>query len=161
MLFRSHLRGCAEAQIVALYLLSNPHANMIGFYYLPKMFITHETGLSHEGASKGLQRCIDGGFCKYDGASEVVWICEMARFQIAEYLKPEDKRCVGIQSDYLKLPNNPFLPEFHDRYVTTFHLTIRREYSSPSEAPSKPRAGAGAGAGARAGARAKTSASKG
>ena len=39
------LRGHTEAQIVATYLLTSPHANMLGLYYLPKMFISHETGL--------------------------------------------------------------------------------------------------------------------
>ena len=71
----------AEATIVALYLLSNPHANMIGFYYLPKLYIAHETSLGMEGASKGLQRAIEAGFCGYDDASEVVFVYEMARYQ--------------------------------------------------------------------------------
>src|SRR5437667_491378 len=37
-----------EAMLVGLYLLSNPHANMLGLYYLPKLFIAHETGLGLE-----------------------------------------------------------------------------------------------------------------
>jgi hypothetical protein len=45
-----------EATIVAFYLLSNPHANMLGLYYLPKLYIAHETPLGPEGASKGY-RC--------------------------------------------------------------------------------------------------------
>jgi hypothetical protein len=39
------LRGYPEAQIVAYYLLSSPHANMIGLYYLPIIYLAHETGL--------------------------------------------------------------------------------------------------------------------
>ena len=35
-----------EATIVALYLMTCPHANMIGLYYVPLMYIAHETGLS-------------------------------------------------------------------------------------------------------------------
>ena len=42
-----------EATLVALYLLSNPHANMLGLYYLPQLYIALETGLGIEGASKG------------------------------------------------------------------------------------------------------------
>jgi hypothetical protein len=37
-----------------VYLLSNPHANMLGLYYMPKLYIAHETPLGTEGASKGL-----------------------------------------------------------------------------------------------------------
>lgn len=70
----------AEAQVVALYLLTSPHANMLGLYYLPTVYLIHETGLGEEGASKGLQRAIEAGFCSYDEASEVVWVHEMARF---------------------------------------------------------------------------------
>ena len=33
-----------ESQLVALYLLTSPHANMIGLYYMPLTFLSHETG---------------------------------------------------------------------------------------------------------------------
>ncbi|MCR2581744.1 replication protein, partial [Salmonella enterica] len=85
-----------EAQIVAMYLLTSPHANMLGLYYCPTMFIAHETGLGLEGASKGLQRAIEAGFCEYDEASEVVWVIEMASYQIGEALKPNDLRVKGV-----------------------------------------------------------------
>ena len=48
---------------------------------LPKIIISHETGMSLEGASKGLQRCIEAGFCAYDDEAEVVWVYEMARLR--------------------------------------------------------------------------------
>ena len=44
----------AEAQVVAFYLMTSPHANMLGLYYLPVLYLAHETGLGPEGASKGL-----------------------------------------------------------------------------------------------------------
>ena len=50
------LKKNPEALVVAMYLMTNPHANMLGLYYMPQMFIAHETGLTLEGASKGLQR---------------------------------------------------------------------------------------------------------
>jgi len=121
------LRGCTQAQVVAIYLMSSPHANMIGLYYLPKSFITHETGLTIEGASKGLRRCIEAQFCAYNEDSEMVWVFEMARFQIAEQLKVDDKRCKGIQNEYDGLPENPFLPTFFDKYAGRFHLSSRRQ----------------------------------
>lgn len=127
-----------EAQLVALYLLTNPHANMIGLYYLPELFISHETGLPLEGASKGLQRCIEAGFCSYDPLTEMVWVHEMAAYQIAKTLKAEDNRCKGIQSEYDDLPGNPFLSTFYDKYGEVFHMKKRRVFESPSEAPLKP-----------------------
>lgn len=50
------LRGDAEAQLVALYLITSPHANMIGVFHCPMMYIAHETGMSLEGASKEIGR---------------------------------------------------------------------------------------------------------
>lgn len=131
-----------EAQIVAMYLMTCPHANMLGLYYLPKLYIAHETGLGEKGASKGLARAIEAGFCAYDEASEMVWVFEMARYQIADQLKPDDKRCVGIQNEYNALPANPHLEPFFEKYAASFNLTKKRQEStqtaSPIEAPSKP-----------------------
>lgn len=146
------LRGCVEAQVVAAYLVSNPHANMIGLYYLPKMFICHETGLPIEGASKGLARCIEAGFCGYDEDAEVVWVPEMAKFQIAEQLKPEDKRCAGVQNEYNNTPKNKYLGDFYTRYAQAFNLSENRGkgkgHRSPFKAPPKQGEGEGEGEGA-------------
>lgn len=116
----------AEAQLVSLYLLTNPHANMIGLYYMPLMFIAHETGLGIEGASKGLASAIEAGFCHYDEQSEMVWVPEMAAHQIGSNLSPKDKRCPGVQNEYNAQPENPFLSMFYDKYQTHYHMTIRR-----------------------------------
>ena len=131
-----------EAMIVAMYLITNPQANMLGLYYLPLISIAHETGLGMEGALKGLERACEGGFCAYDEQTEVVWVYEMARFQIADQLKPEDNRVKGIQNEYTLLPSNPFLPSFFEKYKDAFHLTNKRDFvykkASPCEAPCKP-----------------------
>lgn len=136
------LRGHPEAQIVATYLMTSPHANMIGLYYLPMMFLSHETGLTIEGASKGLRRCIEAGFCYHDPDSEVVWVQEMAAYQIGVDLSAQDKRCKGVQNEYDSIPANLFLSAFYDRYASHFHLTAKRESrpisASPLQAPSKP-----------------------
>lgn len=111
-----------EAQVVAMYLMTNPHANMLGLYYVPTMYIAHETGMTLEGTCKGLQRASEAGFCEYDEASEVVWVHEMARFQIADNLKANDNRCKGVQAEYDALPENPYLAPFFERYGESFHM---------------------------------------
>lgn len=127
------LKG-TEAVVVGMYLMTAPGSNMLGLYYQPLLYMAHETGLGIEGASKGLADCIAAGFCRYDEATETVWVVEMAAYQIADELKVSDKRCAGIQKDYLALPENPFLGEFFDRYSGPFHFNLRRG----SEGPSKP-----------------------
>lgn len=127
-----------EAQVVAMYLLTSPHANMLGLYYCPLMFIAHETGLGLEGATKGLQSAIEAGFCEYDEGSEVVWVIEMAGYQVGEALKPNDLRVKGVQNEYAALPGNPYLARFFKKYRHAFHMKECRENESPIEAPSKP-----------------------
>lgn len=132
----------AYAQITGMYLMTSPHANMLGMYYLPVLYLAHETGLGLEGASKGLRSCIEAGFCAYDEGSEVVWVFEMARYQIAEALSAGDKRSAGVQNEYNSLPENPYLSAFFDKYGSAYNMTKRRgqaaKTQSPSEAPSKP-----------------------
>lgn len=122
-----------NALLVGLYLLSNPHANMLGLYYLPISFIAHETGLNPKEASEALRRAINAGFCAYDESLEMVFVCEMARYQIADQLMPSDKQCAGIQREYDGLPNSPFLSAFYEKYAEAFHLTKRRKNQSSSE----------------------------
>lgn len=128
----------AEAQLVALYLMTNPHANMLGLYYLPTMFIAHETGLGIEGASKGLSRSIEAGFCSYDEVSEVVWVHEMASYQVGSSLKATDLRVKGVQNEYDSLPANPYLLGFYEKYRDAFHMSSKRGSETKDKAPSKP-----------------------
>lgn len=136
-----------EAVIVALYLLTCQHANMLGLYFLSKTYIAVDTGLGLEGASKGLAGASEAGFCVFDEASEVVWVMEMAAYQVGEQLDAKDNRCKGIQREYDALPENPFLSAFYERYGAAFCMTsargIDKPLRRPSKAPPKPRTGTG------------------
>lgn len=131
-------RAGSEAVIVGMYLMTSPHANMLGLYYLPQIYIGHETGLGIEGASKGLASCIEAGFCDYDKESEMVWVHEMARYQVGEALDPKDKRSKGVQNDYDALPANPYLEAFFSRYGTAFCMTKKRASKGKSISPIQP-----------------------
>lgn len=132
------LRTCVEAQLVAMYLVTSPHSNMLGLYYLPVMYIAHETGLGLEGASKGLQRAIEAGFCTYDDDNEMVWVHEMGRFQIGEGLAASDNRVKGIHRALDALPSTQLKQQFKARYAKDFHFPVETKTERPSEAPSKP-----------------------
>ncbi len=130
-----------HSQLLALYLMTAPLSNMLGLYYLPKAIIVHETGLDAASVHQALHCCIQAGFCQYDEDSQMVWVPNMARFQVEAQLNPKDKRCAGIQSEYDRLPDNPFLGAFYEKYVDAFCL-IRsrrgsRETGSPPEARSR------------------------
>lgn len=120
-----------ECQLVSLYLMTCSHANMLGLYYLPKMYIAHECGLTLEGACKGLQSSIEAGFCSYDDDSEMVWVHEMALYQIDTQLKEKDKRVLGVQNEYDALPECPFLKAFYDKYHAAFLMINARGIKAP------------------------------
>jgi len=136
------LRGDPHAQLVAAYLLTAPQSSMIGVYYCPIATISNDIGIPFEGASKGLRRGVDEGFCTFDDETDWVWVHEMARFQIADRLKPTDNMVKSIARDFEKLPETFLKQGFYNRYREPFHLPewhpIRPNSPSPSEGPSKP-----------------------
>lgn len=129
------LRADRDAQLIAIYLMTGPHSHQTGLYYLPLMYLSHETGIPIEGARKALSTLTDDGFCRYDESSEWVWVCEMAAWQIGSNLKDNDKRAMGVQSYLGTVPDLPFLGDFFARYSRDFHL--KTPQLGGSEAPSK------------------------
>jgi hypothetical protein len=127
------LRKDADAQRVAFYLMTSPHSHQSGMYYLPLMYLCHEVGITQEGACKALLSLSDDDFCRYDEASEWVWVCEMAAWQIGSELSEGDKRCKGLQHYLTTLPTLPFLDEFVARYRADYHLKVRALEGAPSE----------------------------
>lgn len=123
-----------ECITVSMYLMTTGHANMIGIYYCPLAYICHDTGLSHEGALKALQRASEAGFCAYDEGSGWVYVPKMALWQIGSSLKASDNQVKAIRKEYERMPNNPFLKRFFEDYGEAYHLETERVF----EAPSKP-----------------------
>lgn len=124
-----------DAQLISLYLLTNPHANMIGVYYLPINLIAHETGLSYEIAAKALLNLCEIEFCSYDEVSEYIWVHDMALDQIAAQLKPQDNRVKAIREAFDALPKLPFIQAFYDKYESRFCLQSQSELLSALDAP--------------------------
>lgn len=148
------LRGHLEAQVVAMYLMSAPGSHMIGMYTLEIPTLCHHIGLSLEGAEKGLARLEDLGFAHFDSEAELVWVPEMAAFQISEHLKRGDHRIKGVENELENYKKSKFYNRFVERYAKCFNLSIEPlNTASPLEAPSKP--GTRAGAGERTGTRAE------
>lgn len=132
------LRGDMEAQVLALYLMTCPHANMIGVFHCPIIYMAHETGLTTEGASKALQRLIEAGFCTFDDADDVVWVHEMAAHQIGVLSSPKDKQVLGLRKQVAQIAQSRIRKAFQARYASDFHLLFDGENQSPLEAPCKP-----------------------
>lgn len=137
------LRGDPPAQVLALYLMSSPHSNMTGVFHCPVLYMGYETGLGVEGASKGLQRLLEVGFCEYDDPSECVFVVRMAAYQIAESLKPGDNRIAGLRKEVAKMAPPNLRRRFLDVYGVAFCLngdentTEGAARASPSKGASK------------------------
>ena len=118
-----------NAKFIALYLMTSPHSNMLGIYYLPINYIAHDTCISFEEASKGLAELCELGFCSFDGSCEYIWVHNMALYQVAEQLKANDKRVIAINKSFAELPELIFIGNFFNKYKDLFHLnnTIRTD----------------------------------
>ena len=132
------LRGNAEAQLLALYLMTSPHANMIGVFHCPVLYMAHETGIPFEGALKALQSLVDADYCTYDEASESVFVHRMAAYQVAETLKPGDNRIKGVEREWQSIPSATLREAFFALYSEAFHLPKKGGETSPLQAPQKP-----------------------
>lgn len=126
--WRKIKRLSLEAKLIAPYLLSNPHSNMIGVYYLPIPFVAHETGLGHEAALQGLQELCGIDFCTYDQTHEYIWVHNMAFDQLGTQLNERDNRIIAIHKICRELPDLSFLDAFYDKYSVAFFI----------DTPSKP-----------------------
>ena len=132
------LRGNPPAQVLALYLMTNPHANMIGVFHCPLIYMAHETGLGMEVASKALQSLIESKFCTYEESSETVFVHRMAAFQIGDHLSEQDKRCKGVEREWNNIPSRQIQQAFFAIYSAAFHLPKQSRKARGTEAPSKP-----------------------
>jgi hypothetical protein len=124
-----------EAVIVGMYLMTSPHANMIGLYYCPLIYIAHDTGLGLEGASKGLQSAIEAGFCTFEAETDFVFVHAFAEYQIGTALDPKDLRVKGVVNELAKVPKGQCWQSFRARYAVPFNLPVP---GVDNKAPSKP-----------------------
>lgn len=139
------VRGDLEAIAVHYHLTTCGHANMIGLYYIPVAYISHEIGCPMEGASKGLNSLIQAGLCSYDFDKDLVWVHDMACDQVAPQLSPKDKRVSGIAGQLAMFPICPITLGFYAKYRLPYHLYDERiledfesAFDENHEAPSKP-----------------------
>ena len=112
--------------IVAMYLMTSPHANSIGLYRLPIDYIIADTGLSDDkirDAMKILHEEID--FCSYDEQSQMVFVHKMALHQIGKNFHENDKRVIGVRRQFEKIENFILKDKFFDAYQNVFYLDLK------------------------------------
>jgi hypothetical protein len=124
------IKNCElEAKVMTFYLMTCRHANMMGVYYLPLSFASHETGIPLEGLTRGIEALAKVGFCSYDEETEYVWVHEMAASQLG-MLKKNDNRVKYVNNLFSKLPELSFLADFYEKYCDLLHLEIHKNFVS-------------------------------
>jgi len=126
-----------ECRIVATYLMTSPHSTMCGIYHLPIGYASIDTGLSQPAVHRALDRLERVGFCVYDRAIEVVWVCEMARYQVDGRLQANDKRRLSIQMALQSIEGSPIVDGFIERYRESFDLDLQAFSDAPPGGASK------------------------
>lgn len=116
------------AQLLALYMLSNPLANYTGLYRLPIIYIANDLGLDLDQVRATLSAVEQTGFAKYDYASEYVWIIEGARHQLGEELKEKDLKVKYVNKEFATISKScPFLADYFAKYGAALRLTPRKD----------------------------------
>jgi len=67
-------RLSSSGKLIALYLLTCPHSNILGCFYLPMAYASADIGVSSDDILTGLHECCGIGFCVYDEARHIVWL---------------------------------------------------------------------------------------
>lgn len=124
------LRGNGPAQVIALYLSSSPHANILGFYRCPLAYLAHDLGFDMETAKKVMDKLTQIGFAAYDEDTDYVFVYGMCALQIKP-LKAGDTKVVFAKRMYQSFPESPLKLMFYQRYSE--HLRLELKPSAISE----------------------------
>lgn len=111
-----------DAVILGAYLQTCAASNMIGLYHLPIYVIVHDTPLTTRGVAKALASLSEAGFAHYDTDTEIVFVPEMAAYQIAPTLKPNDNRVKSVVKHWNEHRKSRFYLDFYQRYRKSYHL---------------------------------------
>lgn len=132
------LRGDPEAQVVAAYLVTSPSSNMLGLYYLPVSSIAHDTGLAVPKVRAALKRIEAAGFALYDELDEVVFVPNLAKFDVGEALSAKDKRRGKILALFRQFSDHRFASRLWDVYGVAYELpapSVRPASVAPKALP--------------------------
>ncbi len=120
--------GGIEAACLGAYLISNRHSNAIGIYYLPIPLIAYELkALDEDGIRRALQVLAQEQFSAYDEARSMVYVRNMARFQVAESLSRNDKRVRYVLKELEQAVSSGailFAHDFFNRFQGDYQMEL-------------------------------------
>jgi hypothetical protein len=138
-----------EGKMLFLYLLTSPHRNMGGFYYLPLPYLCFDVGLDEERVSKALEELTDKDMTIYDYNTQVVLIKKWFCYNPIE----NENQAKGLNKQLAEVPKNRLFEPFincvkkHCKYIETILKGFDIPSENPSERVSKPYTKPGTGTG--------------
>ena len=116
----------ADAKLVVIYLLSSPHANMLGLYWLPLPYMAREMRLSEERIGAAIETLEAAGMVKYDAASEHIFVKHFVKTQVLgqhDGLTANNNQVTAARTIFAGLPNTPLKDDLIAAYGKALHLT--------------------------------------
>ncbi len=127
---------------MALYLLTCPHKNLIGYYYLPKAYAREDLCMDAEAFEASLGELIASGFCSYNEKSKTVLIPNYLKYNPMD----NEKVVISALKVISEIPKSPLDAEFVkvlETYSRPFYGALINEvkkraeiqYAKPSAIP--------------------------
>ena len=107
-------------KLLFLYLLTNPHTDLSGLYYLPLSLVIYETGLTRQVICKGIDTLSDRTLIRYDRQTDTIWVVNMLRYQ-----SKSKKITQHVATHFAGIHKSPLIQDFLDHYKD---LTIPYKY---------------------------------
>ena len=77
----SKFRGLDSiGKMLFMYLLTAPHGNMIGYYYIPKLYMAADTDMSMDEIDRALDALVDAGMALYDNDSNMILLKQFLKY---------------------------------------------------------------------------------
>jgi len=132
-----------------LYLLTSPHRNMGGFYYLPFPYLCFDIGLDENRVARAFEELTDKDMALYDYDTQVVLIKKWFHYNPIE----NENQAKGLNKQLAEIPKSKLFKPFvncvkeHCKYTETILKGFDIPSENPSETLSKPYAKPGTGTG--------------
>jgi len=138
-----------EGKMLFLYLLTSPHRNMGGFYYLPLPYLCFDVGLDEKRVIKAFKELTDKDMALYDYDTQVVLIKKWFCYNPIE----NDNQAKGLNKQLAEIPKSRLFKPFVDcvkeycKYIESILKGFDKPFENPSETLSKPYTKPGTGTG--------------
>ena len=100
-----------DGKLFMLYLVTNPHSHLSGFYYLPRSTMTSETGISGKMLNSLCDTLSRAGLAYFDPENDIVFVYNMLNYQ-GRGQKNESSAAKQVQT----FMHSPLVAKFTARY---------------------------------------------